>query len=74
MRKVFTTVFVLGLLLPMLLLQTPGMSTLQFDADLSFTPETGKRFHMWMFTVLIGFETRWANRNFIAGAINTLYD
>jgi hypothetical protein len=74
MKKVLLTVFILGLLLPMLLLQTPGQTALQFDADMSFAPEAGKRYHYWMFTILIGFETRWANRNFIGGAINTLYD
>lgn len=73
MKKVLVTVFLLGLLMPMLLFQSAGEATLVFDADLSFTPTAGKRYHYWMFNLLTGFETRWADRNFIGGIINCLY-
>jgi hypothetical protein len=74
MKKIFTPVFILGLLLPMLFFQSTADSTLIFDAELSFTPTEGKRFHYWMITALIGFETRWGSRNFLGGAINSVYD
>jgi len=74
MKKIFAPFFIVGLLLPILLFQSTANSTLIFDADLSFKPETGKRFHYWMFTALIGFETMWASRQFLGGAINTAYD
>ncbi len=74
MKKVIAPVFILGLLIPMLLFQSNAESTLQFDADLSFTPVSGKRFHYWMYTALIGFETRWGSRTFLGGAINAVYD
>ena len=73
MKKVMVMVFLLGLLLPMLLFQAAGEATLIFDADLSFNPQAGKRFHYWMMNLLLGFETRWADRNFIGGVINTTY-
>ena len=61
-------------MLPMLLIQSNAESTLIFDADLSFKPQTGKRFHYWMTTALIGFETRWGMRSFLGGAITSVYD